>query len=175
MKRYIRASHEEDYEYGFDSNGEQIDESTVDELRRIVTYDVLPFTELDQLGNCYLDEDSFEHTATGTAFGAYLQYQINLSTTDDEIDVYSFQRNHNEMMVDFNDDRNYVNFDFAIKVDGDKIDVSIEDLSVYDNGIYSDFFTEKFQKCFDIDGICQTIKEIAEPAVRDIHAAVSNI
>ena len=172
MKKYIKAN---DY-YGYDSNGDPIDESTVDELRSFVTYDILPFTELSKLGNLSLDEDSFKYTATGTAFGAYLDYTINLSTSDDEIDVYSFMnRSWNSTMVDFNDDRNYVNLYFEIHVKGDKINVEITDTDVYERGTYSEYYSKKFVQAFDIYRMCDEIKKIAEPAVREIKVALSNL
>lgn len=173
MKRYIKAN---DEYYGYDSNGEEIDESTVDELRRIVTYDVLPFTQLGRLGNAYLDEDSFKYTATGTAFGAYLQYTIKLSTDDDRIDIYSFMKpGWGDLMLDFNSENNYVDFMFEIHVKGDKINVELTDIDVYDSGTYSEYYSKKFAEAFDLDAMCETIKEIAEPAVNEIKAAVSNI
>ena len=173
MKIYVKGNN--DYYMGYDSDGNEIDESTVDALRGIITYEILPHSELAELGNVDLDEDSFEYTATGTAFGAYMQYTLTLSTDSDEIDVYSFQRNHNEMMLDFSRDRNYVMFHFNINVDGDKINVTPEDIDVYENGTYSDYYSEKFSKAFDVPGICNMIAEMAEPVVREIHAKLSNL
>ena len=173
MKRYIKAN---DEYYGYDSNGEEIDESTVDALRQVVVYEVLPSTELAQLGNVSLSEDSFKYTATGTAFGAYLQYTLDLSTTDDEIDVYSFMRpDWDDLMLDFNREDNYVDFRFAINVKGDNIDVVATDVDVYENGIYSEYYSKKFADAFDIDRICEVVREIAEPAVYNIKSTVSNI
>lgn len=173
MKRYIKAN---DEYYGYDSNGEEIDESTVDALRQVVVYEVLPFTELAQLGNVSLSEDSFKYTATGTAFGAYLQYTLNLSTTDDEIDVYSFMRpDWNDLMLDFNSEKNYVDFMFEIQVNGDDTHVVLSDIDVYDSGTYSEYYSKKFADAFDLAAMCKAIKEIAEPAVNEIKAAVSNI
>jgi hypothetical protein len=173
MKRYIKAN---DEYYGYDSNGEEIDESTVDALRQVVVYEVLPFTELEKLGNVSLSEDSFKYTATGTAFGAYLQYTLDLSTTDDEIDVYSFMRpDWNDLMLDFNREENYVNFRFAINVKGDNIDVVATDIDVYENGRYSEYYSKKFADAFDIDRICEAVREIAEPTVYSIKSTVSDI
>lgn len=173
MKIYVKGNN--DYYMGYDANGNEIDESTVDALRQVVTYEILPYSELAELGNVYLSEDSFKYTATGTAFGAYMQYTLILSTDDDEIDVYSFQRNHNEMMLDFSRDRNYVMFHFNINVNGDKINVTAEDIDVYEDGTYSDYYSEKFSKTFDVPGICNMIAEMAEPVVREIQVKLSNI
>lgn len=162
--------------YGYDMNGDEIDESTVEALYRIAEREILPDTMIGQLGECTIDEDSFKYFATGTAFGAYLKYTIILDLSDNEIDVYSFSRGVvGETLPALNDNGNYIQFEFYISVDGEKIDVTPNQIDVYQNDTYSDYFSDKFAKGFDVPAICDMIKEIAEPAVRDIHATLSNV
>ena len=63
LKLYIRESN--------------IDESSQDELYRIAENELLPKTELYKISEyCTIDEDSFDFTQTGTAWGGYICYDI---------------------------------------------------------------------------------------------------
>lgn len=68
MKLFIRESN--------------IDESAQDELYRIAEYELLPETQLCKISEyCTIDEDSFDFTQTGTAWGGYICYNIYMEWT----------------------------------------------------------------------------------------------
>ena len=80
---------DEDYGYGFDSNGEAISESTVDELYRIAEREVLPTTELAKVDEyATIMEDTFEYYASSTYVG--VTYTISATFDTDDIDVVSY-------------------------------------------------------------------------------------
>lgn len=162
--------------YGYDSNGEEINESTVEELYRIANEE-LQNSDVDMLGEADIIEDSFEYFATGTAFGADVHYDIRVQTDSDHFDVYKFMRSSfNGTMLDFNSHNNYILFDFIVHVHSDDIEVvNIEDSSVYDNCRYSSYYTRNLDDAFDGEKLCDFIAKRMSRVVKDIHRTISNI
>ena len=193
MKRYIHASDDMDYGYGFDSNGDPIDESTVEELYRIASevLDSSVITDYDTYAS--IDEDSFEYYATGSAWGAYLDYVISFSAVGDSIDILDFLNGDlldREMIMWDRDGINDAEYDFKIRMTGTNPEYN-------DNGRASGFVIEctngieickanfHFREdsylsrhpedCIDWDALYAHIAEIVQPVIVEIHTAVSNI
>jgi hypothetical protein len=179
MKRYIKANDENtDYGFGFDSNGDAIDESTVEELYRIAENEILPGTILAQTSpRCSIDADTFEYVSTGTAFGAYLKYTIYIPLTSEFMNISAFMRSDYDGMHmgsfddESRDDRIEANLNAY--VDEDNVTVEVDDIAVYDNGTYSDYWTDKYSDIIDWNAVCEEIKEQAEGAAREIKGVLS--
>ena len=168
--------------YGYDQNGDEIDESTIDELYRILEKELLPQTELARYvfgaDNMSIDEDSFEYYATGSAWGANIDYDIlvNVATGSrgNKFDLNKFlNRNYEGLRPDL--DITDISFDMTIKVRNDDITVDIDTNSVAIDGDYTDYFAKRFAKIFDIDAIKEDIKTIAERDAYEIKIVLSNI
>ncbi len=180
MKRYIKSDDEMDYGYGFDSNGDPIDESTVDEMYRIAENEILPKSELGEFGICTIDDDSFEYYATGTAWGSHLEYTIMF-----ELDPVAFADRAREfskdddvfaMFIDLRDGRNQVVLRFDINVNGSKFDVELVDMDITENGRdASQVIYDSFDKLFSKRKIENFVAELAEPTISQIHSTLSNL
>ena len=184
MKRYIHASDDTDYGYGFDSNGDPIDESTVEELYRIANSEILPDTVLAETCTyCDIDEDSFEFHATGTAFGSDVTYTISATITDGSVNLMSFVRPDAQWIPDFNSERYSAEISLEIHVHNDDVTVEFLEADVYDSMregadrhfTHSSYMSDEFREDFDIEAICAEIQRLAESAAREIHGALSNI
>lgn len=155
-----------------------VPESDVDELYRIANNEVLPTTKIYNIaGICDIDDDTFDFTYTGTAFGAYLTYIIHVGISSSDIDLYTFMRKEwDDMFPDIRRDNpygNYVQINLDVMVSGDRISVDIADADVYEKDTYSEYYSKKFARAFDIEAIEDHIKVIAEQAVDKIQATLS--
>jgi len=174
MKKYIKSN--DDWGFGYDSNGEPIDESMVDELYRVAEDEVLPKTKLAKMGRATIDDDTFNYYATGTAYGAELTYCIYYRINDDNLDLMSFVKRNAKFYPDFRSNKYSAELSFTLHVNNDDVwKVEFLEADIYEDGTYSDYFSDDFREDFDWKRICEIIKEIAEPAVREIHQAMSNI
>lgn len=164
-------------DYGYDSNGEAISESTVEELYRVANTEVLPFTELATIGDAEIDEDSFEFYNTGTAYGANLIYNIILNTDSDRLDLEYFMTENNVLCPIFDNDHSSARLSFVIHVfDGTKIEIKLTDNDVYDSGnFYSEYDTNNFKKYIDVKALKEYVANIAQKSVKEIQATLSNI
>lgn len=176
-KLMIRESEDDmDYGFGYDSNGDPIDESTVDELCREAN-EVLNESELATHGDyCDIDRDTFEYFATGTAWGAYLKYIITFDTDSDYIDFNDFiNSNYDSLRPDFNS-YSSADISFKISVDGEKVSTTVDDVSVLDgHGNYKDWDTNRFNKYIDVEALTDYVTDLAQSAIREIQVLVSNI
>lgn len=167
-------------DYGYDLNGGVIDESTVEELWRIANSEILPESELATVceGNCDIPDHQWNYYATGTAFGASTDYVINATVNQNNLNIYDYAKNdYDDIMLDFiHDDVNEFNINFEIAAhSGEVVRVRVLEVEVYQNGSYEEYYVGRFAKAFDLDAICEWLKGVAEPVVRDIQVAVSNI
>lgn len=180
MKIYIKANDDFDYDYGFDSNGEAIDESTVDEMYRIAC-EILDQSELAKLDPYVtIDEDSFKYYATGSAWGAYLEYGIRFDAHSSKFDFKSFfdwGKIEREQIAWADPDSEDVlaTVRFFIAVDGDTISADVEDIAVTIDGRYSQYETENYQNFLDLGRFSEDIRKLADPVVNEIHFTLSNI
>lgn len=180
MKKYIRSSDDADFGYGYDSNGEPIDESTVDELYRVANEEVLPTTELAEFGICDIDDDEFEYYATGTAWGANLNYIIRFALNPvafaDRAREFSNGKDISAIFIDLRNPNNEVETTFDISVNGSNFDVELVEVNITENGSdASDTIYDSFDKLFSKRKIENFVARIAEDAVNKIHATLSNI
>lgn len=157
MVRYIKGN-----SYGFDGNGEEIDESTVEELYRIAEYEVLPTTELAKIDRyCTIEEDSFDYYASTTNYGSMVSFNIRLTITTDDIDVMKYARPDATYLYDYRNGKKVDEIEMFIGVINNEIDaVDI---------IYSNIDLSQY----DTDAIEAYVKKIAEPAVRKIVQSVT--
>lgn len=164
--------------YGQTQNGEDIDESTVSELYRIAEYEVLPKTKLADMGEVTIDEDSFEYFATGTAWGAYLKYDMyfTISQQIDEtypLDLINYIRQVDSLTYHVG---SVIEIQFKIKVNTDNCDTRIESIDVYSpDSRYNEWDTNNFRKRLDYEEICDDINPIANEAAEEIHRQLSNL
>lgn len=191
MKKYIKSddyNSGDDFGYGYDSNGEPIDESTVDELYRIAEREILPESDLAKLGRVTIDEDTFDYYMTRTAWGARIKYTMYLETDENndvfDLEAYALESAFMRPSFDRNSilSRVYtVSLQFNIYVEGYdvegyvKVEVELADGLVYKNGVFDSYHSERFAEYFDEDALCDRVKEIAEPAVREIHRTLSDL
>lgn len=180
MKKYIESadySSDDDFGYGYDSNGEPIDESTVDELYRVAEDEVLPKTELAKIGRATIDDDTFKYYATGTAWGASLGYVILFEVDSDALNLDKYVRREARMFPAFDmKDIWSATIRFSIVVDNSKLKTVIfEEADVYKRGKYDSYSSDKFIEQFDAGRLCDYIAGIAEQAIREIHVVLSDI
>ena len=161
---------------GYDSNGDPIDESTIEELYRVANSEILPTTELAELGDADIPEDTFDYYASGTAFGANLKYDIVLTVGDGAFDLDGeYALEDGGMHPSFMYGDNSAELTFTIKVRGDKVNTVLTDVSIYDGGIYSDRYSENFADYWDEIALCEYVNQLAAPAVEEIQTTLSNI
>lgn len=182
-KRNIRNNYIKESDYGYTQNGEEIDESTVEELYRMAEYELLPQSELARVfgaDNISIDEDTFEYYATGSAWGAYMKYDIlidvNTGSYGNRFNLNKFiNPNYDDIHPDF--DVRDTSFDIVVKVDGDKVtakvDLNPRNISIEDD--YTDWFAKRFGRMLDIEAIEKDVETIAERDVYEIKSVLSNI
>lgn len=155
MKLFIRESN--------------IDESAQDELYRIAENELLPETELYKISEyCTIDEDSFDFTQTGTAWGGYICYDIYMEWTAEYLPKIEKFYKHYTDDDDYPIHRDWrldeIKIYFNIHVEGDKVTVDIADTDIVDD--------RNFDKVFDLDALCDAIREIAEKSANYIHSKI---
>ncbi len=152
MKLFIRESN--------------IDESAQDELYRIAENELLPETQLYKISEyCTIDEDSFDFTQTGTAWGGYICYDIYMEWTAEYLPkIGDFYRDNIDAVWHRNWKLNEIKIDFNIHVDGSRVTVEIADMDIVE--------PKNFEKVFDLDALCDAIREIAEDSADYIHSMI---
>lgn len=143
-----------------------IDESAQDELYRIAENELLPETGLYKISEyCTIDEDSFDFTQTGTAWGGYICYDIYMEWTAEYLPrISDFYRDNIDDVWHRDWKLNEIKIYFNIHVDGDKVTVEIADMDIVD--------PKNFDKVFDLDALCDAIREIAEKSANYIHSKI---
>jgi protein associated with RNAse G/E len=160
--------------YGYDSNGVEIDESTVDELYRIAENEILPEEDIYILcdTNCSIDEDSFEYFATGTAFGSMLSFKLyaDFEFSDDST-IYDYI-NAEVAFIPYAS----AEIQTTIIVENNEIkDIQIDDILVFKDGMYSYGDSTEFEKVFDKESFKEAVRKITEPTVYKMATVLSNI
>lgn len=154
---------DEDYGYGFDSNGEAISESMVDELYRIAEREVLPTTELAKVDEyATIMEDTFEYYASSPYVG--VTYTIRATFDTDDIDVVSYAL-PDAYHYDFRGGNEVGELEFYIYVKGNEIDK----IELIWNSSNLD------PNNYDMEAIEEYVKGIAKPAAEAIYNAITNI
>ena len=166
---------EDDYGFGYTLDGDAITESDIEELYRIANSEILPNTELGELGDADIDEDTFEYVSTGTAFGAAISYDIILTIGDGAFDLdrrYALPDSGLHPSFQYGD--NSAEITFTIHVNEDSCETELSDASITNKGYYSDRYSDNFGDYWDVDALCDAVNKIAEKAAYEIHATLSN-
>ena len=156
----------EDWGYGFDSNGNAIDESTVDELYRIAERDILPKTELAKIDEYVtIAEDSFEFYMSSP--WVQESFTIIFEMTTDDLDMMSYVLPDAEWIYDYNGHGSRLdNLKFFIDVkNGEVSKVTLVDHSVrdIDDGKY------------DVEKLESYVAELASSAATAIYNGTTNL
>ena len=164
--------------YGYDSNGVEIDESTVDGLYGIAEHEILPEEDIYKLcdTNCSIDEDSFEYFATGTAFGSMLSFKLyaDFEFYDDSA-IYDYINAEVAFLPDVTTSAS-VEIQTTIIVENNEIkDIQIDDILVFKDGMYSYCDSTEFEKVFDKESFKEAVRKITEPTVYKMATVLSNI
>lgn len=164
---YISGDGEqEDLGYGFDSNGDPIDESTVDELCRFAN-EILEKSNLAKIDKYVtIDEDSFDYYMASPWVTE--TFTIKFDITTDNLDMMSFVLPDAEWLYAYNDyfaERiDELNFHIYVK-NGEVERVELVDHTVRDiqDGKY------------DVEKLEAHIAELAAPVAMDIYNDTTNI
>lgn len=148
--------------YGVTMNGEELDESTTEELYRIAEYEILEKYRA-KYNNITIDEDSWEVYGTGN--GCLYSYRLSI-VIDTEImpELKQFTLN-SAMHPDFNILGNFGRFELTAVVENNIIkDISFTETSIYENSVYNTYFTYRILNIFDF----LKIRKYLEPSIADI-------
>lgn len=171
---------DEDWGYGFDSNGDAIPESTVEELYRIAEYEILPQSELaDYDEYVSINEDSWEFYMSSPYVNE--EYTIYLTLTNEDIDFNSYVRTDETIHPDLSVGTSFAHYDAKIEFniyakDGRVDSVEISDVSIYrPDGAYDSYNTDKFDEMFDSEAIIEYVANLASKTVEDIYNGTTNL
>ena len=174
------------YNFGYDSNGDKIEESTVEELARIANETLYTYTTNKQCIDSFdIDANSFKegYYYTGTAWGANVNYDINVEITTDKFDITDcLNEDFTGCMYDYtvNSSTAYAIVRATLEVHNEIIKVDSLEVSCYectDRGCdtYNVSDTEKFFDKYDRYHINWKIIECFIEAVREVQVVCSNI
>ncbi len=143
-----------------------IGESAQDELYRIAENELLPETQLYKISEyCTIDEDSFDFTQTGTAWGGYICYDIYMEWAAEYLPrIGDFYRDNIDDVWHRDWKLDEIKIYFNIHVDGSRVTVEIADMDIVE--------PRNFEKVFDLDALCDAIREIAEKSANYIHSKI---
>lgn len=172
--------------YGNDSNGDPIDESTVEELARIADETLHDNLEnAEWFDTVAIDEASFEdnYYLTGTAFGADVDYNIVGTLDTREFDVTDcYKDNWDGLAWDYSaNSDNYALIDFVINVKNTDMTMDLDNFLVtcyeWFDGSYSnnEYEEQQFTKAFDVNKLSEKILKCFDKAVPEIQIVVSNL
>ena len=154
-------------------------DSLTDELYRVAEQEILQTSKLASYDPYVsIDEDSFECTFTGTAWGTYLQYGIRFDAHSDKFDFknyFDWDKIEREQLswLDPDSDTCLATIRFFIAVDGSKVHADVEDVVVTRDGTYSELNTEQYKNIIDFDKFGAAIVQLADPVIQDIHYTLS--
>ena len=173
-------------DYGTDSNGEEIDESTVEELARIaneVINDNVQNPEWFEYVD--VDADSFKDSyyLTGTAFGASVNYELTVTTDSDRLDISDcYTDGWNDTFVQVTQNNDYAVVDLKFVMDVQNADIKFKacyadvyELSRDGRMTSSQYYTDKFDQAIDINKVFEKVKACFDDAVYEALVTVSNI
>jgi hypothetical protein len=163
--------------YGYDSNGVEIDESTVDGLYGIAEHEILPEEDIYILcdTNCSIDEDSFEYFATGTAFGSMLSFKLYADFEFSDSTIYDYINAEVTFLPDVTTAAS-AEIQTTIIVENNEIkDIQIDDILVFKDGMYSYGDSTEFEKVFDKESFKEAVRKITETTVYKMATVLSNI
>lgn len=187
-KRHISASrlNSSVQDYGTDSNGEEIDESTVEELARIANEIINSNVQNPQWFEYIdVDEDSFKNSyyLTGTAFGASVNYELTVTTDSDRLDISDcYTDGWNDTFVQVTQNNDYAVVDLKFVMDVQNADIKFKacyadvyELSRDGHMTFSQYYTDKFDQAIDINKVFEKVKACFDDAVYEALVTVSNL
>lgn len=173
-------------DYGYDSNGEEINESTVEELARI-TNEIINSNVQNPQWFEYIDvdEDSFKNSyyLTGTAWGASVNYELTVTTDSDRLDISDcYTDGWDGLFVQITQNNGYAVVDLKLTLDVQNADIKFGTYhaNVYEidrNGrmTFSQYYTDKFDQAIDINKVFEKVKACLDEAVYDALGTISNL
>lgn len=164
--------------YGFTSNGEEITEDMVDEFYRIAESEILPGEELCTICDqkCSIDKDSFEYFNTNTAWGALLSFKIYADfTLSEDITIYDYIYQSDAFLPDFTAKAGAEIQTIIVVKNNEIVDVQVDDVLVYIDNVYSDYYSTTLEKVIDIESFKNAVIKITEPTVNKMAVVLSNI
>lgn len=160
----------DDLGFGFDSNGDPIDESTVEALESIAR-SILSESEISVIDN-YADINNFNYYASMP----YVQESFNIvftaRWTGQEMIDRGFMRN-DARMIGLNAEYR-VPFNVKVKT-GEVVDVDIFDIDVYSDGIHNGYDTNRALKQIDVVALQNFAGSISAPVASEIYHGTVNI
>lgn len=176
----IMGEEPEDLGYGFDSNGEAIDESTIEALYHMAEYEILPNTELGKIDQyASIDEDSWDYYFggfTNTGMLGVVKFYIHFHLTDETINLNEYALPEATMFPNFQYYTAKLDFDIYTE-NGEVKDIIFEGAEIREvkDNVYSKQYSEGFEKYYNVEAIKNYIETIATPSVEDIYSSVINL
>ena len=163
-----------DYGYGYDSNGEAIDESTVEELYRIAEYEILPKSELAKIDECVsIDEDSWDFYMSSPHVTE--KFYIHFKLTEKDIDFNKYALPEAAAFPDFNYYTAVLDFDIYTE-NGEVTSVVLEEVKINrPDGAFDDYDVKRFDKLYNVDAIINYVEALAADTVKDIYNGTTNL
>ena len=170
-----------DYNFGYDSNGCEIEESIVEELARIANETLEEHSPF----NVAIDRESFKEGFyfTGTAFGADLHYNMCAAISTDTFDMSEYiNPDFTGEMSDYsmNSENAYATIDVYFAVHNDELTVTAIEADCFTcmsagRYNYDDTETKQFFSKYNKDKLCAGLIKSLEISAREVHAVVSNL
>ena len=163
---YVTGEDDEpaDMGYGFDSNGEPIDESTVDELERIAQ-EVLDKSEIHNIDE-YADLHNFNYYASIP----YIQESFDISFTY-VTDIYELSKNGMATDEGYYTTVAPYNIHFNVRCNNGEVEYAeCTDVDVNDG-----YVKDVELKNFNLDALVQFATDLVNPIAMDIYNATTNI
>ena len=158
---------EDDYGYGYDSNGDPIDESTVEELYRIAEYEILPKSKLAEYDEFVsIDEDSWEFYMSSPYVGESFDIHFDLTQDND----WFLNNNY----VDFGGENDFKGWNASGESTLETV-IKVKDGHVQAVEIPTSGRSSKYNADFDYEAIKRFITELAAPVAMDIYNTTTNL
>lgn len=163
-----------DYGYGYDSNGDAIDESTVDELYRIAEYEILPKSELAKIDEYVsIDEDSWDFYMSSPHVTE--KFYIHFKLTEKDINFNDYTLPDGKMFPDFNYYTAVLDFDIYAE-NGEITSVILEDKKIYrPDGAFDDYDVKQFDDLYNVEALINYVEHLAADTVKDIYNGTTNL
>lgn len=163
-----------DMGYGFDSNGDPIDESTVEELYRIAEYEILPKSELAKIDEYVsIDEDSWDFYMSSPHVTE--KFYIHFKLTEKDIDFNDYTLPDGKMFPDFNYYTAVLDFDIYAE-NGEITSVILEDKKIYrPDGAFDDYDVKQFDDLYNVEALINYVEHLAADTVKDIYNGTTNL
>lgn len=170
-------------DYGYDSNGEEIDESTVEELARITNEIINDNVQNPQWFEYIdVDEDSFKNSFYFSN-GAHVNYELTVTTDSDKLDISDcYTDGWNDTFVQITQNNGYAVIDLKLVMDVQNADIKFKacyadvyELSRDGHMTFSQYYTDKFDQAIDINKVFDKVKACLAGAVEDALVTISNL